>query len=454
MWLTCLTAAEAAAGGWPELLAQLAASRRATRLAAPETTRREPSSGSPPSGCRCFTRALSAGGAASPPSRRPMCTPRTWSRRRTRCVELLRGRLQARGADDRRRRSRRRLGLPTARIELRWRARGRRLRAARAFTPGASRAASGASGGCWRASIATPSSAARRDRAGRAATSCASCSSGRGSRAAAACEGADASAPILEQLEGFEAAAAAWESESCRRASASTSPPGSMICVSPAASYGRGSTRAAGRRAASAPVRATPIALARTAQSARCGRDSPAGSASSRTCRPPRSASPLISTATAPRSSTRSRHGTGLLQAQVEEALAELVALGGRQLRQLRRTAGAAGARRSAPQCRARPAPAAAFRALRHGCGRPLGADRARAARARPPRSTRGAHGRGARDESSSTWRGRCCAAMAWCSGGCWRARPTGCRRGDLLLRATAGSRRAARSAAGASSRA
>src|SRR5205807_1531671 len=31
---------------------------------------------------------------------------------------------------------------------------------------------------------------------------------------------------------------------------------------------------------------------------------------------------------------------------------------------------------------------------------------------------------------SPSTWCGRCCAAGAWCSGGCSRARPSGCRRG------------------------
>jgi ATP-dependent helicase Lhr and Lhr-like helicase len=35
LWLTCLTAAEAASGSWPELLEQLAASRRVTRLAVP-----------------------------------------------------------------------------------------------------------------------------------------------------------------------------------------------------------------------------------------------------------------------------------------------------------------------------------------------------------------------------------------------------------------------------------
>ena len=56
--------------------------------------------------------------------------------------------------------------------------------------------------------------------------------------------------------------------------------------------------------------------------------------------------------------------------------------------------------------------------------------------------------------DESNTSRAPCCAAMAWCAGACSSARRRGCRRGANCCGSTIGSRRAARSAAAASSRA
>ena len=132
--------------------------------------------------------------------------------------------------------------------------------------------------------------------------------------------------------------------------------------------------------------------------------------------------------------------GTGLLRTQVEEALAELVALG------LVSSDSFGGLRAllvpSASAGRWRSAAAGAHRDLRHGGGGPLGAGAPSAARA-------GAAGRNR--ERSSISRARCCAATAWCSGACSSARPTGCRRGATCCASIAGSKRAARSAAAGS---
>ena len=113
-------------------------------------------------------------------------------------------------------------------------------------------------------------------------------------------------------------------------------------------------------------------------------------------------------------------------------------------LRQLRRAARAAGAVRPAPDRAAarRGADAAAFGME----------DAGRWALARRPRPTQAAACQRRRQRPSSTWRARCCAATASCSGACSSARPPGCRRGATCCASTAGSRRAARSAAAASS--
>ena len=75
-------------------------------------------------------------------------------------------------------------------------------------------ARNGANATCSRASTATPSAAcaARSSRSSRA-TSCASCSTGSACRRPRASAGPEALAGVLAQLEGFEAPAAAWESE-------------------------------------------------------------------------------------------------------------------------------------------------------------------------------------------------------------------------------------------------
>ena len=116
---------------------------------------------------------------------------------------------------------------------------------------------------------------------------------------------------------------------SCRRASPSTNPRGSTSNASPAASCGRDSRLAHGdAERGAAPVRSTPIALlarrnvttlvvVRGAVRRRTQLTAE-GTASRR----------ISSRRTAPRSSTRSSKARDCCRTQVEEALAELVALG------------------------------------------------------------------------------------------------------------------------------
>ena len=89
-----------------------------------------------------------------------------------------------------------------------------------------------------------------------------------------------------------------------------------------------------------------------------------------------------------------------------------------RELRQLRRPARAAGAGRSPAADCARCASQAAHRDLRHAGRGALGAGPQRAASRKPAKT-------------SSTCAARCCDVGASCSGKCWSAKRTGCRRGD-----------------------
>ena len=231
---------------------------------------------------------------------------------------------------------------------------------------------------------------------------------------------------------------------SCPRASTSTSLPGSTSCASPAASSGRVSPRR-GRRGdrAPAPVRTTPIALARRAAT------SPLWTAARRDGRRrdrrrrAGTRSPTSSARTAPRSSTRSSSGTGLLRTQVEDALGELVALG----------LVTATASRACARCSSPPTDAGRWAARRAAGARALFGHRGRRAAGRWCGGTRRRRRR-ARPKSSSTSRARCCKRYGVVF---WRARSSakrrGCRRGAICCASYAGSKRAARSAAGASSR-
>ena len=104
----------------------------------------------------------------------------------------------------------------------------------------------------------------QRDRAGHAPpTSSASCSRGSTSRPGAQLHGRDGLRAVIEQLQGFEAAAGAGRARSCPRGWPATSRAGSTSCASRARWRGAGSRRARARATRAAPRRAAPIALLR-----------------------------------------------------------------------------------------------------------------------------------------------------------------------------------------------
>ena len=210
VWLGFLTRGRSGAGpGWSDWLAELARDKRVARLDARGTRR----CGSPPSACRssrrCGPTARLEPAIAAPAA----YAERDWSRDEA-LVEILRGRLEGLGPVTRRRAGR----AARACAATRSPPRSRRSKPKASPCAGASRRErtprNGASAGCWRASIATPSSGcAPRSSRSRRATSCASCSAGSASPPTPRMEGPDAVDAVVGQLEGFEAPAGAWESE-------------------------------------------------------------------------------------------------------------------------------------------------------------------------------------------------------------------------------------------------
>ena len=209
VWLGFITEAEATReAGW-QRMARGAGDAEAGRPARPSRRAR---SGSPPSACR------------SSPASGPMRSLKP----DIEAPAALASRLgRARGPDrDRARpaggsgaghggRSGASLGVDTRR---RWRRPWRRCRRKASPCAAGSRPVpartSGASAGCWRASTATPSSGcAPRSSRSRPATSCASCWRGSTSTPRRAWRVREALEEIVEQLEGFEAPAGAWEKE-------------------------------------------------------------------------------------------------------------------------------------------------------------------------------------------------------------------------------------------------
>ena len=260
-------------------------------------------------------------------------------------------------------------------------------------------------------------------------------------------EGPDAVGAILAQLEGFEAPASAWETEVLPNRISEYEPAWlDEQCLAGRFVWTRLAARRSDPERGAAPVRATPIVLLARRNlrlwSAFAG-----------------AADPRQLSAGAQRAAEHlTRHGasffdeiasgTGLLPSQAEEALAELVALGlvnSDSFAGLRALLVPADRRRSAMAGRRRRRLAlygmdAAGRWSRTGSPQDPPSPLAPTIRAAPRR------------KPSSTSCARCCAAGESCSGGCWRARRTGCRRGATCSCAAGGSRRAARSAAGASS--
>ena len=226
------------------------------------------------------------------------------------------------------------------------------------FTPGARRPRMVRS----RAARAHPSlhgeaAARRRSSPSRRRTSCASCCAGSTSRPPSGGRGPDALDAVIAQLQGFEAPAAAWEAEilparldeydftwlddlclSGRAVWTRLTPPGATT-----------TSRGGG------PIRTTPIALLPR-------RAAPLWNRAGTTPRASR-VTPSVARAARRRLHLREHgasffdeivDGTRLLRTQVEEALGELVALGPRHLRQLRRPARAADAVREAQALRRR----------------------------------------------------------------------------------------------------
>ena len=211
------------------------------------------------------------------------------------------------------------------------RARGRRLRHARALLGGRATRRNGASADCWRACTPTPSSAcARRSSRWRRATSCASCSPGSASPTMRAWKG-----PMRSTRWSGSSKASARRPEpgrprSCPRASPATSRPGSTTAAWQDAWPGRGSGPAADARtaASAAPRRCAP-------RRSRCWRvrNVPLWTslnAKAEPVQPSPRAQQVVDFLRQHGASffDEMAAGSGLLRSQLEEALAELVALG------------------------------------------------------------------------------------------------------------------------------
>ena len=141
-------------------------------------------------------------------------------------------------------------------------------------------------------------------------------------------QGPDAVPAVLGQLEGFDAPASAWETEVLPARIAEYDPAWlDEQCLAGRIVWTRLATRAGDAERGAAPVRSTPIALL-ARRNVRLWSVVRGASRRRRSSRPRRRKSLRSSRRTALRSSTRSSEGARLLPTQVEEALAELVALG------------------------------------------------------------------------------------------------------------------------------
>jgi ATP-dependent helicase Lhr and Lhr-like helicase len=321
LWLTCLTAAEAAAGSWPELLALLAGTRRVTRLAVPGgglwvVAERLP----------LFT-ALYPGVRGEPAVVTPEAHARTVTADEA-LVEVVRGRLEGAGPTTAQALAAT-LSLPPARIEAALaalEAEGFALRGV--FT------AEAAAGGEWcerRLLARIHRYTVKRLRAEiepiEARHYLRFLLEWQRVSAAARMEGPDAVGAILAQLEGFEAAASAWETEILPMRVGEYEPAWlDEQCLAGRFVWTRLGPRASDPERRAAPVRATPIVLL-ARRNLRLWSGLASGQAE------------LHLSAGAQRIAGHlDRHGasffdelaagTGLLPTQVEEALAELVAFG------------------------------------------------------------------------------------------------------------------------------
>ena len=326
VWLGFLSEEEAQAGpGWRDWLCALARERRVAQLHGPRATLWIAAE-------RVAQFQALWPGRKSRARRSPLLLLRTrgTGRRRTRwsrsCAVVSRG-----WGRSPRARLRHRSG--SSRTTLRQRS--RRCRPKASPCAGASRRrparTNGASAGCSPGFTAIPSSvcAPRSSRSPRA-TSCVSSCAGSGSGRMRACRGPMRVEVIVAQLEGFEAPAGAWETEILPARIAEYEP--SWLddqCLAGRIAWARlrpRNGRANGSERSPAPVRTTPITLLARRHAPLWTSLSPAPDAG----RPSARAQTVVECIRAQGASFFDElvEGSGLLRSQVEEALAELVALG------------------------------------------------------------------------------------------------------------------------------
>ena len=159
----------------------------------------------------------------------------------------------------------------------------------------------------------------------RSGTSCASSANGSGSLPDGAAKGRRAWTASLEQLEGFEAPASAWEREILPARVERTTRPCSMRCASPAQRAGSAARRESLRASA---VPSGDAHRARSAGAVRRWLARRSGAMRDRADGRCRARAPRARAARARPSSTTSSAATGLLRAQAETALGELVSRG------------------------------------------------------------------------------------------------------------------------------
>ena len=372
------------------------------------------------------------------PRSRPAAVSPAHGRRTRRCVEL-RARPAGRPGAGHRRRARRQPGPPAERVEIALAALETRVSCCAASSRPAPGERSGASAGCSRASIATPSDAAA-PRSSRSRSRFhalpARLAAGRSRRAAA--EGAGEPRRHGRPARGFRGAGGRLGRRDAARADEGVRPAWlDGLCLAGRWVWGRGTRPPrGGRRARCAPRRsrfsraaARPLAGDRGAGRSR-GAGAVGGSARrSTTCWG----------AGAPRSSTSSP--TAAAPAHASRVRARRAGRRGpRQRGQLRRPARPARARPQAPARRPLGRRGAAMRcSASENAGRWSLLHRAGEPRVEAPSAT-----------PSRPPPGRCCAATAWCSAAAG-ARRRCSRPGVICCWSTAGSRRRARSAAAAS---
>ncbi len=436
LWLTYLTSAEVVAGaGWGELLAQLARAGRVTRLTAGATQLWVTAERLP------LMRALFAHATCTP----ELVTPAAYAQILTpeaALIEIVRGRLEGCGPVTAAALAAS-LVLPPAAIDAALaalQAEGFAMRGA--FTA----AAAPASEWCERRLLARIHRyTVRRLRAEiepiEARDFLRFLFEWQRVTSAARMEGPDAVGAILAQLEGFEAPASSWETEILPHRISEYEPAWlDEQCLAGRFVWTRLAPRPADPQRGAAPVRATPIVLL-ARRNVRLW-----SSLSSAT--DPGHLSPAAQRA----AQYLSEHGasffdeiaagSALLPTQAEDALAELVALG------LINSDSFAGLRALlVPAERRRPAAGGRRRRRLALFGMDAAGRWSRIARTVPASEPT----RAEQEETPSMSYARSCAAGESSSGGCSRARRTGCRRGATCSPAAGGSRRVGRSVAGVS---